>query len=133
MKRTIISLVLTVIILLILSAVSQAMDVNAGGVNYVFAPLAVKVSSCGSGNPTFKYCTHPLIWWGIAFSVLIAISIFTGIYNFRKSKLIKLLLVLFIILVPIISLYTAEGHSRAVWCEVHSRIPNSTYTYDCNS
>ena len=70
LKIWIFTLVTLAILIIITLVIGEFFLSNIGGVNYLFLPFQVKMTSCGSSEQAFTNCTYPLLWKGIIFSVI---------------------------------------------------------------
>ena len=78
-KRVLLTVIFAIVFFLIIYVFAGTFFKSIGGTNYLYIPFPVKVISCGTSLDPFSDCTYPLVWWGIAASLifwLVAILLF---------------------------------------------------------
>ena len=84
-KSIIVSIFVVVLFFLVYLFWSPYYHGNIGGVNKLYLPFPVKVTSCGTSYDSYTNCTYPLIWWGILVSILFWIVVVALIYKIARN------------------------------------------------
>lgn len=84
-KALLLSIIITIILFIVSSFVTNTLFANIGGYNAIYLPLPVKTTSCGSSPEAYINCTYPIIWWGIIANIILWIVVFIMSYRLLKD------------------------------------------------
>jgi hypothetical protein len=87
-KSIIITLILVIILFFFVWGLMSNYNANIGGVNKLYLPFPIKITSCGSSYDLYTNCTYPLIWLGIIESVIFWIVVISLSYIITR-RIIK--------------------------------------------